>query len=1669
MSDAHKRSKSASTENDADNIIWSALERALAAALRGAKELVIVVDGGDESSCGAPALLQRLVSATTTGTNVKLVALGFDKHPTAESQTNIQVTDDLVFDDITSLMRHQFKRNNHAFREMSEIDQEAMIERIADASKGTFLWAKLAAKRVSHETTSENLRKAVDALVKAKTSITDFVFHTIQSPDVTDDSRAMLLWLATAERPLLVKELETLASIQVDKGTVTDRSVDTLHSLKPLNSLVFLQNGQVYLRHGLIRTAVQDVFSKGKLVPTIKDRHLDLTMRLLIYIKSTVTDQREPSISPLNPHDTHLLVNRHPLLEFAIRYWPFHLRHSTAFTKGIDTNTVKELGKVFPTSPTVLLLQNTLWEKLSTPVDLTYKTTVTDLCQHIFTTNHVMTLQSIISLAIMHRDVNHFPEAISLFYEASVVSRTLLTTRHIVTIQMATAFLDLTTDRVTTSKTDFMVRREEVLVLLVECYKVYYGATSEIVVTTLKQLVEHYHIVKEEHKAQEIITSIQTITGGDHAGDLHDTQGDLQVRLRGRKTDGVETTTGLRLDVEEHDEQLLDTSETYDYDGVAQQARGFAAEGKLQVAERMFVEIWQRASREYRTQHSALWEERKMKAILAYSQFLHSQKRQHESSSILSSVWEEHRESSQSMSETSVSYFKEIAQMMQTVGLSSLALSVFKQCSHYYQSVNSTQSSSYRDIQHSIQATSQQVMHQASVSSSSISESTLEEMVIEASDSTKIDQRSLSATHSLVGLYVSQHRWKNATRLVKKILLSLWPSLFAPSIQDVTFPKTHVEDSLNLADRLSQCYHYRHRFVKEEGLRVRVYRAVRWARGVEDKLRERVTNDLLRFYERTSQTEKIITTRQELLHDYIGHYGSEHPIVIKTLWTLAKLTRPRPIFIEYYQQIIQALNKNSPVSHPDAFEPLVVVATELWSQGRYSDAVPYFSVIFKTFLEQPKMSPKLQDDTFVREIFTNYTNCLKSISADFSILHKVTVEYQTKCKTVFGATSAITVQSTLTLAKLCQESQRYEHEAISLYEELLNTKSEHIDLEEVSSVLDGIYEEQMAVSTKSESITSAQAQQAVRVLRKRLTSARETHGWAHEESLSDLRQMVSFHHKHNETETVVQQLKEAAVQIVSSESSSTRLFSSASTIAASYIESNQVHKATELTQELYRQIVMKETDNAKTVNFDLSSTGRQSLAFLAQLEHSLRPSSSGVTEILAALTTQYVYFEEFRSIMHSKSSNIHTVSTSAARLYHFLTSNKRQSAANRVFDEFARHFTATEGKRARLTETAQVHVFVLALLEHFSSHQSQNFVRSVGIASNNNVIRLLNEKKYDAASNLALASFKYISSHEEYRTPGMIKFALNMGMLISGRGLNPQPDNETRQKMLDISATIVQNSLSVVSDLKINVAQIGLVHLNSLIGILGEKQDYKYLAWLLTELWNNHDAQRNWQPYVTFALGRRFILARYLVGDSISAIRLAEDIVYNCRRVHGVRHESTLSTSILLSQLYTGVAQRYQSHKEGQDMANRYYKKSAAVHENIIRVFSDPTYAEFEGGLDGNTSMDGSTYDLGLDETIHGAAKDGEHVRQHLHLLKLAVQRLGDWPKSYSEYERLSSDVFREYGSELKGIEGVEKWDPKSFGAGKAQSNEDMLDLSFNNWELVDNQSAEEPVEEEEL
>jgi hypothetical protein len=88
----------------------------------------------------------------------------------------------------------------------------------------------------------------------------------------------------------------------------------------------------------------------------------------------------------------------------------------------------------------------------------------------------------------------------------------------------------------------------------------------------------------------------------------------------------------------------------------------------------------------------------------------------------------------------------------------------------------------------------------------------------------------------------------------------------------------------------------------------------------------------------------------------------------------------------------------------------------------------------------------------------------------------------------------------------------------------------------------------------------------------------------------------------------------------------------------------------------------------------------------------------------------------------------------------------------------------------------------------------------------------------------------------------------------------------------------------------------------------------------------------------------------------------------------------------------------------------------------------------------------------GLDEK---ALDKSAVARKNLHLLKLAYQRLGRWPKPYEDYGRLNAEVFRMFGgsADWKGVQGTEKWDAKRFGSGKAESEDGSFE-GVHDWAL---------------
>lgn len=1638
LSDTYQRCTKTVNDEEYADLLWAAVKSGLHSSMQGSKPTVLIVDGTDESTCGQDVLLKGLRGASADVDNLKLIVTGSEKHNTFPKQSTVNITPDLISDDVAAVVRTVFD-HCPAYNSLSAEDQEVCVHRIVKAAEGSFLWAKLAAKRIRDENTSKTrpLVKDIGSFVKANHNVNDLVYQTLKS-NASQAGVKIVAWLATAARPLTISELSSLLSIQPDKDAIVDQKVAPLNLLKPFVSLVFCQNNMVYLRHGQLRSAICHIIDNDKSIPAIKDTQLDLIRRMAVYIKHTVTGKQEPSLDTPDPQQAESLVEKHPFLDFSLRYWLGHTR--IAFGCDSDQEISKAgqaLTQVFPGSPLVPRLEMTVWKRKPTPSLLSLYTTQARLYQQVLGTRDPATLQATLCQALFFQKIQDVTpsQASEVFYNAAKICQSVLTVHHLITMRMTKHFLDFTERRTTGTKSEIMTRRTEMLQVLVECYKVHYGASSEMVVSTLTQLSEHYRAVGQVHKAQEITTIIQGSTVESHQDTTtarRPSEQSLVVQLHGRK-DSVEHGTVLTLDESFQDDIAITT--TFNLQSLLSKAEKEIREGNLTAAERTYVDIWQQTSKDNRVHNSTESELRNIKAITAYSDFLRSQRRDEEVASVLSSFWEEHGQSMSSSQEV-VSQFTGIAKRMRSVGLSSQALSVLKQCSQR----TSREGSLYKEIQESTVSTSEEVLQGAGSSTSGMTESDLQEMANSGSD------LSATAIDKLVKMYMSQHRWKDATRTLKQALQGAWPAFFVRSINDVVFPRSNVQYSIDLAQRLRLCYRYRRNPAKEEDVCLRLYNAVKRDRKIGgNELFDGIAKGLVNLYERSRQTEKLVSIHNDILKDYTNRFGDGHPAVLKQLWTLADLTRPGAECVDYYQRIFDILNKNSDTCRPEAFECLVLLMTELFNQKRYKAALQPCSILFKT-LHHPNINSKLRSDRFVKSVYERYVHCLHMTNAEFRVIHDVTAEYRRACLSVFGIKAVITIEATKTLAHICQTSKEYEAEAVQLYEELLKTESDvaDIDYEDIRATIDGITEEREGESNTN-TTTSKRKHQTVTTSRRRLTTILSTYGWAHEASLSQMEELVSLYATQNDTQSATILLHDAASHILKSDSSSADIIKAAKTIAVGYREIGQLQRARELAQDIHRQVITGDSSSAK---YSITSSKHQSLLFLAQLKYSLRDGrelSLTMNEIYSSLMAESVYSERFRTEARSKSTSLQGILPTVSHLEELFNLRGDAPSSQLLMERFTDYFMSREGEVLDLNRR-QATVFLSTILEHFRTHSSQNFLRSVALASHDGVVHLLSINEHQAAADLALASFRYVHAHDGFATMTTMKLVFKMGLAISAWVVQPQSGSRFEQDLINVSETICKEMLRHCKGKNIDLSQLDAVHLNNLIKVLDKKKDYTSLSWLLTSLWTkrqiSHPPQAN--GGYTLALGRMLVVTRYLVGEYTAAIRLAEDIVYNCARVHGPTHPSTVEMSVLLSQMYTSVAQGYQNKEDQRELAYQYYKKAAGLHENSLRALIDPSSASI-AGTDGSTSPSSSEPSSPGGE--NGAESSGKRAKKHLHLLKLAIERLGNWPKEYKEYEQLNSDLFTAFGNDLKGVEGVDKWNLKQFGSGRAEASDDLIAL----------------------
>lgn len=504
---AFGQSTRANTAADIEEILWRAFDQALDVD----SDVIIVVDGLDQMDGGEKArvrFLDRLHEICEKHSKTKSIVL---THPLSKSYTKktrkFTLQPSNVRDDLWLFVEQNLKLHHH-FRDRREEEKQEILSHVVEVANGSFILAKYTILLLRRETTHDGFTKA---LKQAPKSVPEALQRLVSHLDLTrSDTKLVLSWLLVSERPLTLKEIQSLLEIDISTNKRISRAVNFQEQLIDIcGPLIEIRDDIVRLRHVTVRQHLLEISKSGKSVLSIHDAHRDLTYRCLAYTNAHMTKSTECKIDVLEMAVIDQLFEKHHLLEYTTRYWTSHFHGSSMFHSNGKYDLTSEFRRSFSGSVLLAQIEGACWEsQTSTTEAIKMHQIALNVRQAVLTETHEAVLQSLIIIARTYEKVSRTIEASSYYYEASRLSQTVIGNLSVITTTCAESYVSCTSSVTTTTRTEITTRREEMLKVVIESHKHHHGFSSEETIRFSKLLAQLYTEIQETKLAVEIYREV---------------------------------------------------------------------------------------------------------------------------------------------------------------------------------------------------------------------------------------------------------------------------------------------------------------------------------------------------------------------------------------------------------------------------------------------------------------------------------------------------------------------------------------------------------------------------------------------------------------------------------------------------------------------------------------------------------------------------------------------------------------------------------------------------------------------------------------------------------------------------------------------------------------------------------------------------------------------------------------------------------------------------------------------------------------------------------------------------------------------------------------------------------------------------------------------------------
>ena len=1002
----------AATSNETSTLnedLWNALDL----VMRNPNQRpFIVIDGLNDLAGGdnaVRAFLQRMIKSVSQIPAAKFLVLvqSSDYVPGAELRRfTIQPLN--IYGDIRCVTDKALKNYSDAPPEVREW--------ISGNADGNFLWTKLILQIWQSEVGQVN-RTSFKSLPTSLDAAVSLIVSKIDFDDAT--TRLLLIFLLVAVRPLRTDEVQSLLSMDVASKSFNRKELDITHTIdNGCKSILTVDDGIIRFRHPVFKRSLF-ALADLKLKYSVREIHVEMVTRLLLYLKLGATARFELTLKPIDPSVVGEILRSNQLMSYALRFWTDHYRQAGLARNYQMNRPDSDLGPVFPNSSFFAALESSYWGNLPL-YDALRALNVARQARQDILGMHPATLQTSALLGTHFKRVKNLPEASVQFAVAFQLGRQLLPEFHDFIADCILECLETIHSIDDSAGLELPVTVPEMLRYLISKYSQQFGQDSDQALESHQQLARYYVESNQPGLSAKVHHDIYKLTMdrfGKSSFEAKAVAGELAALIH--KSDHSEDDGQDEVLVDDNVTDTFAVTDTRRIKASITRAKTWKAQNDQQNAEIEYLKFMHEITDGNRHLETDKGRSTFAKIGLLYADFLSEQDRLDEAQSVLLGVrscLEGQRQRDNATNELT----KDLARQFQQNSLPALALTVLVPTLTWSKLHNATDAD-VLDIEDTILDISGDLV--AENSSGLVLPKTTEDTFIQildyvkSQDDAKAKVLAIDLCQSLIDSFTLERRWQEVVRITSGVLFSFWPAILQ---NPEAAPELGSYDPalVDLALGLSQAYSMIDAEATAGSIYWLILRLAKYSNVADSAFFVGTARAAIRSFENAGQSNRVIDVMHLLFDHYQTTVGENADPTVDISYELASLFMGRgdiDAAETQYERTSSSLQRSDAHDRRvlPALQALIVIyhGKKLWDQ-----AEKVYASLWRAFLAKGK-DYRIREDT-ASILYRDYSRLMEQqVRHDARQSHRLLEEYRWGCESAFGKQALITVEATMRLAR----------------------------------------------------------------------------------------------------------------------------------------------------------------------------------------------------------------------------------------------------------------------------------------------------------------------------------------------------------------------------------------------------------------------------------------------------------------------------------------------------------------------------------------------------------------------------------------------------------------------------------------------------------------------------